>query len=326
MSSSKLNTSVLFASTLVLLASCSYAVLSTLVSISVQPPYNFALSDILIGKFFYGWLILTIIVAIVWFAYQRKQPKPVKNIQPMPKRIILMIIAGIVMALVTILYFHSFAVFGLPVSLAVILLFQYAWIGVVVESIARRRLPSKGKVIACIVIIIGTILAGGILGADISLAMMNPIGIICGIAAACCYAFFVYFSGSIETQMTPLHKSFLIATVALIFVILFIAIFYGGFSTVVAAFANVNALQFSIPLGIFGIAIPVFFLAVGAPKISTGMATILNSAELPLETLLAVLVLGNPVVALQWVGVAIIILGIVLPYIIEKKITSGLET
>ncbi|HJJ36897.1 MAG TPA: DMT family transporter, partial [Methanocorpusculum sp.] len=279
-----------------------------------------------IGKFFYGWLILAIIVAIVWFAYQRKQPKPVRNTQPMPKRVILMIIAGIVMALVTILYFHSFAVFGLPVSLAVILLFQYAWIGVVVECIARRQLPSKGKVIACIVIIIGTILAGGILGADLSLAMMNPIGIVCGVAAACCYAFFVYFSGSIETQMPPLHKSFLIATVALIFVILFIAVFYGGFGTVAAAFANVEALQFSIPLGIFGIAIPVFFLAVGAPKISTGMATILNSAELPLETLLAVVVLGNSVVALQWIGVVLIILGIALPYIIEKKITSGLET
>ena len=321
MNSNKVTSSVLFASILVLLASCSYALLSTLVIMS-----GFDLPVLLVGKFFYGWLILAIIVAIVWFVYQRKQPKPVRNTQPMPKRVILMIIAGIVMALVTILYFHSFAVFNLPVSLAVILLFQYAWIGVVVECIARRKLPSKGKVIACLVIIVGTILAGGILGADISLAMMNPIGIVCGVAAACCYAFFVYFSGSIETQMPPLHKSFLIATVALIFVILFIAVFYGGFGTVAAAFANVDALQFSIPLGIFGIAIPVFFLAVGAPKISTGMATILNSAELPLETLLAVLVLGNSVVVLQWVGVVLIILGIALPYIIEKKITSGLET
>lgn len=321
MSSNKVTSGVLFASLLVLLASCSYAVLSTLVIMS-----GFDLPVLLVGKFFYGWVILGIIVLIVWLVYQRKQPKREKSTKPMGKRVLLMVIAGIVMALVTILYFHSFAVFGLPISLAVILLFQYSWIGVVVESIARRKLPSKGKVIACIVILIGTILAGGILGADISLAMMNPVGIICGVAAACCYAFFVYFSGQIETEMPPLHKSFLIATVALVFVILFIAVFYGGFETVAAAFMNFDALQFSIPLGIFGIAIPVFFLAVGAPKISTGMATILNSAELPVEVLLAALVIGESVVALRWVGVVIILLGIALPYIIEKRITSGLET
>ncbi len=81
-----------------------------------------------------------------------------------PKRVTLMTIAGIVMALVTILYFRSSTVFGLLVSLAVIILSQYSWTGVLVESIAHRRLPSKGKVIAYIVIIIGTILADSIKG------------------------------------------------------------------------------------------------------------------------------------------------------------------
>lgn len=306
-----------------LLTSVSYALLSTIVSLAAQN--GFGLPDILVGKFFYGWLILAIIVAVVWLIWQRKQPKAEKNQTPMAKRVILMIVAGIVMALVTILYFHSFAVFGLPVSLAVVLLFQYSWIGVVVEWIARRKVPSKGKIIACIVIFIGTFLAAGLLGADISIAMMNPLGILCGVGAACCYAVFVYLSGEIETQMPPLHKSFLIATVALIFVILFIAVTNGGFGAVASAFMNFSALQYSIPLGIFGIAIPVFFLAVGAPKISTGMATILNSAELPVEVFLAVLVLGDANEIVRWIGVVIILLGIALPYIIEKKITSGLE-
>ncbi|MDO5844718.1 MAG: EamA family transporter, partial [Methanocorpusculum sp.] len=138
------------------------------------------------------------------------------------------------------------------------------------------------------------------------------------------YAFFVYMSGEIETQMPPLHKSFLIATVAVIFVLLFIAV-TAGMPAVIGAFMNVDALSFCIPLGLFGIAIPVFFLAVGAPKISTGMATILNSAELPVEVFLAAVVIMETVEPLRWVGVVIILLGIALPYIIEKKITSGLE-
>jgi drug/metabolite transporter (DMT)-like permease len=84
-------------------------------------------------------------------------------------------------------------------------------------------------------------------------------------------------------------------------------------------------LAYSIPLGLFGIAIPIFFLAVGAPKVSTGMATILNSAELPVEVLAAAVIILEPVAALRWVGVIIIVLGIALPYILERKITSGLE-
>ena len=55
------------------------------------------------------------------------------------------------------------------------------------------------------------------------------------------------------------------------------------------------------------------------------MATILNSAELPLEVLLAALIILEPVGPLRWIGVVIILLGIALPYIMEKRIVSGFE-
>jgi drug/metabolite transporter (DMT)-like permease len=55
------------------------------------------------------------------------------------------------------------------------------------------------------------------------------------------------------------------------------------------------------------------------------MATILNSAELPVEVLAAAVIILEPVAALRWVGVIIILLGIALPYILERRITSGLE-
>jgi drug/metabolite transporter (DMT)-like permease len=55
------------------------------------------------------------------------------------------------------------------------------------------------------------------------------------------------------------------------------------------------------------------------------MATILNSAELPLEVLLAAVIILEPVAPLRWVGVLIILIGIALPYLIEKRIVSGLE-
>lgn len=306
--------SVLFCSILVLLASCSYAVLSTIVSLAVRAGYG--IDVVLVGKFFYGWVILLIISAIV-FAVRKRQ-----KISWDRKRVMCLAGTGIVMALVTVCYFHSLSY--LPISLAVVLLFQYSWMGVVIESAANKRLPSKSKTVSCLVILAGTILAGGIIGSTISLSEMNPIGILLGLSAAFCYALFVFLSGRVSTDMPPLSKSFSISTFGMLFVLLFVGTVYGG-TAVLEGITNIGSLVYSIPLGIFGIAVPIVFLAVGAPKISTGMATILNSAELPLEVLLAALIILEPVGPLRWIGVVIILLGIALPYIMEKRIVSGFE-
>ena len=306
--------SVLFCSILVLLASCSYAVLSTIVSLAVHAGYG--IDVVLVGKFFYGWVILLIISAIV-FAVRKRQ-----KISWDRKRVMCLAGTGIVMALVTVCYFHSLSY--LPISLAVVLLFQYSWMGVVIESAANKRLPSKSKTVSCLVILAGTILAGGIIGSTISLSEMNPIGILLGLSAAFCYALFVFLSGRVSTDMPPLSKSFSISTFGMLFVLLFVGTVYGG-TAVLEGITNIGSLVYSIPLGIFGIAVPILFLAVGAPKISTGMATILNSAELPLEVLLAALIILEPVGPLRWIGVVIILLGIALPYIMEKRIVSGFE-
>ena len=306
--------SVLFCSILVLLASCSYAVLSTIVSLAVRAGYG--IDVVLVGKFFYGWVILLIISAIV-FAVRKRQ-----KISWDRKRVMCLAGTGIVMALVTVCYFHSLSY--LPISLAVVLLFQYSWMGVVIESAANKRLPSKSKTVSCLVILAGTILAGGIIGSSVSLSEMNPIGIMLGLSAAFCYALFVFLSGRVSTDMPPLSKSFSISTFGMLFVLLFVGTVYGG-TAVLEGITNIGSLVYSIPLGIFGIAVPILFLAVGAPKISTGMATILNSAELPLEVLLAALIILEPVGPLRWIGVVIILLGIALPYIMEKRIVSGFE-
>ena len=302
---------------LVLLASCSYAVLSTIVSLAVGAGYGIPV--VLVGKFFYGWVILSVLFCIV-AAVSRKRRKSGSVLNA--KRTASLAGTGVVMALVTVCYFHSLSY--LPISLAVVLLFQYSWMGVLLEAVISRRLPSKSKVISCLVILAGTILAGGIIGSSMSLADMNPTGILLGLCAAFCYALFVCLSGRVCTDMQPLSKSFCIATSGMLFVLLFVGTIYGG-AAVLEGITNTGTLAYSIPLGLFGIAVPIILLAVGAPKISTGMATILNSAELPLEVLLAAVIILEPVAPLRWAGVLIILIGIALPYLIEKRIVSGLE-
>lgn len=311
------SSSVLFCSVLVLLASCSYAVLSTIVSLAVGAGYGIPV--VLVGKFFYGWVILSILFCIV-AAVSRKRRKSCAALNA--KRTASLAGTGVVMALVTVCYFHSLSY--LPISLAVVLLFQYSWMGVLLEAVISRRLPTKSKVISCLVILAGTILAGGIIGSSMSLADMNPTGILLGLCAAFCYALFVCLSGRVCTDIQPLSKSFCIATAGMLFVLLFVGTIYGG-AAVLEGITNTGTLAYSIPLGLFGIAVPIILLAVGAPKISTGMATILNSAELPLEVLLAAVIILEQVSPLRWAGVLIILIGIALPYLIEKRIVSGLE-
>ena len=306
--------SALFCSILVLLTSCSYAVLSTIVSLAVRAGYG--IDVVLVGKFFYGWVILLIISALV-FAVHKGQ-----MVSWNTKRVLCLFMTGVVMAFVTVCYFHSLSY--LPISLAVVLLFQYSWMGVVIESAVNCRLPSKSKTISCLVIITGTILAGGIIGSSVSLSDMNPVGILLGLSAAFCYALFVFLSGRVSTDVSPLSKSFSIATFGMLFVLLFVGTIYGG-GAVLEGITDIGSLAYSIPLGLFGITVPILFLAVGAPKISTGMATILNSAELPLEVLLAAVIILEPVSPLRWIGVVIILLGIALPYIMERKVVSGFD-
>lgn len=43
-------------------------------------------------------------------------------------------------------------------TIAVVFLFQFTWIGIIIEAIANRQIPSKEKLLAIAILFIGTIL------------------------------------------------------------------------------------------------------------------------------------------------------------------------
>lgn len=310
-----LSRSVLFCSGIVLLAACCYGILSTIVKIAVGN--GVGIPVILVGKFFYGWLILLILVVLVHFLFPRKD-KPAKSTLPPWKRGLVLFGTGVVMCLVTVCYFYSLSY--LPVSVAVILLFQFAWMGVLIEAVVNRKMPSRNQFIAVIILFIGTVLAGGTTGFGMAI---EPLGVVLGLLAAFFYALFVHLSGRVEPTLTPMNRSFLIATAGVLFVCALMACLESPAAVPAGIFAG-ESLIYGIVLGLFGVALPVLFLAIGAPRISTGMATILNSAELPVEVLAAAVILVEAVSVLQWLGVVIILVGIAYPHLVERKISSGL--
>ncbi|MNN93181.1 EamA-like transporter family protein [compost metagenome] len=76
---------------------------------------------------------------------------------------------------------------------------------------------------------------------------------------------------------------------------------------------------YGLILGIFGAVLPVLLFALGAPKINSGLASILSAGEFPVAVTASVIVLHEQVTWLQWFGIVIILYGIAYPQIQEYK-------
>ncbi|WP_083397609.1 DMT family transporter [Paenibacillus sp. LC231] len=177
----------------------------------------------------------------------------------------------------------------------------------------KRQWPDKSTVISVIILFVGTMMAGGMLGAGE--IQLNWKGTLLGLTAALMMALFVFFSGRVETQMSPITRSFYTSTGGLI---LLTILFTPKVYTEISLFDN-GLWLFGLILGVFGVVLPVLLFALGAPKISTGLATILGAGELPVAVIASVLVLSEQVTALQWIGVIVILLGIAYPQIAAQK-------
>ena len=68
--------------------------------------------------------------------------------------------------------------------------------------------------------------------------------------------------------------------------------------------------KYGLILGVFGLFVPVVLFGIGTPHLSAGLSTIMASSELPCGIAISVLVLSEPVDALQTAGIAVIMLGV----------------
>ncbi len=281
-----------------------YGILATIVKLAYAEGFTFA--DVVVSQYFSGWIILGI-CAIVFAALKRKSSAkvPKRRSQNLRRRILLMLLTGAATCSVCLLYYLSLET--TPASIGVVLLFQFVWIGVILESIAERRLPSKTSLIAVGILLFGTVLAGGAIGTEVSL---TATGVCAGLLSALMYAVFIYLSGHVEPGMHPVNRSFCIVSCALFVLVCVLSPGYFTDGTVVSEIWIYGAL-----LGLFGACLPVLLYAIGIPKITTGAATILGSAELPVAILMSVLVLHEAVSWIQWLGVVCIFLGIAYPYL-----------
>ncbi|RNB51689.1 DMT family transporter [Brevibacillus gelatini] len=287
--------SVLF----VLLGACSYGVLSLFMKHAFAlgfTPYEMSGSQLIFGG-------LIMIIAALFFSRERFRLKYLLILAPV----------SVMMASTSILY-HQ-AVSRLSASLAIVLLFQFTWIGVLLESLVERKWPTAKKWVSLFMLGGGTVLASGL--GEGGLQGVSITGLVCGLLSGATFALVIFFSGRILPGLNPYLRSAITISLAAVM----LSIVYPP-----TFLFNGRLMDGLLPLGllvaVFGSVIPIFCLAAGVPRIGNGLATILSAVELPTVVLLSSLVLQEKVTFSQWGGVLMILAAICVPQIKWRRLLA----
>ncbi|MDQ6594894.1 DMT family transporter [Bacillus salipaludis] len=273
---------------IVFLGGCCYGVLSTFVKLAYSA--GFSAPEVTGGQFFFGTVLIWIV-----FLFTKKAKVTFKQIFKL-------LVSGIPVGLSGLFYYQSLQT--LDASLAIIFLFQFIWMGTLFEWIFHKKKPSKEKLVSIAILLIGSGLAANMISQEG--AALSWQGTIWGVLAAFMHTTFIFLSGSVEKDTPPVLKSALLTTGALIVVFaLYPPTFLFDFSVLT------GLAPYGLFLGLFGVALPPLLFSIGMPHIGPGLGTILVASELPVAVTLSSFVLTEPVSWYQWIGVFLILGGII---------------
>ncbi|MFK2826137.1 DMT family transporter [Bacillus sp. B190/17] len=209
--------------------------------------------------------------------------------------------------------FYAISIQELSASVAIVLLFQFTWIGVLIESIYLRTFPSHLKIISIILLWVGTPFAAGVSPEGLGL-LNNTKGLVYGFLAALMFALYLFFSGKAGKGVPTIQRSFIIAISGLLTTFLFISPAF-----IVDGTITDGLWKYGWPIGLFGVFVPVVFFALGTPHVDSGIAAILGAAELPAAMIGAMLIVGEQLTLGQAAGIVLILIGIGVPQWRSRK-------
>ncbi|WP_318643371.1 DMT family transporter [Flavobacterium ardleyense] len=279
---------------LVALGATSYGMLATFVKLAYME--NYTTAEVLTSQFTLG--LLGLILINFW----QKTQKKTTVIKANSKDIKQLLLAGTSTGFTGIFYYMAVKL-DIPVSICIVLLMQTVWMGVLLEMILTKTLPSKRKIVSVIIVLVGTVLATNLINADSNLSIL---GLGSGLLAAVSFTATMYTANSIALHISSAQRS--------------LYMLIGG-AMMVAIFALITQdrpfnfeifVKWGIILSLFGTIIPPLLLTAGFPKTGIGLGSIVSSLELPVSVLMAYFILNESVIALQWVGITMILAAIVI--------------
>ncbi|MBC7557051.1 MAG: EamA family transporter [Chryseobacterium sp.] len=297
---------------LVALGATSYGMLATFVKMAYGEGYTTA--EITFSQFAFGIVGMLLINLFLKKKNNNSAEKASK------KNISQLMFAGSSTGLTSIFYYLAVK-FDIPVSIAIVLLMQTVWMGVLLEIILEKKLPSTLKIISVIIVLIGTALATNLINNS---ANLNPLGIFFGLLAAASFTTTMFTANSVATHISSAQRSLYMLFGGGILVLIFTFITQilpsqvESFNQMMGLFSTPKAFNFmifakwAIVLSLFGTIIPPLLLNAGFPLTGIGMGSIVSSLELPVSVLMAFFLLHEHVSLSQWIGIILIITAIVL--------------
>ncbi|MCM3626096.1 DMT family transporter [Paenibacillus glycanilyticus] len=293
---------------LVLAGACSFGLLGTFVKKAYESGYK--VGDVVGSQNLFGVMILWMLVFLTV-----KSSKQAQTLVVTKRQIVSLMAVGTTTGLTGMFYYAALQY--ISVSLAIILLFQFTWMGILLEAVAARRRPDKEKVISLVILFGGIIVASGYL--DDGSQTVSLKGIILGLLSAVTYTLFIWFSGRTAKQVVPITRRAIMLSGSFI-----LAMFVFPPYFLINGSLQEALLPWALLLALFGVVIPPLLYAIGVPRIGGGLATILSAAELPTAVIMSFIVLNESVSWMQWIGVGITICGIALPELMKRK-TQGIS-
>ena len=278
---------------LVGLGATSYGMLATFVRLAYDE--GFTTAEVTTSQFVYG--ILGILVINLF----QKIKKGTSVINATKRNIFQLMLAGSSLGMTSVFYY--LAVKYIPVSIAIILLMQTVWMGVLIEMILDKKAPSKLKIISVFIVLVGTLLATNIFKNDVQLDWH---GILWGMLAAASFTTTMFTANRVATGISSAQRSlFMLLGGAVI-------VFSFAIATQNTPFNFEIFMKWGIVLSLFGTIIPPMLMNAGFPLTGIGLGSIVSALELPVSVMMAYFLLHEQVVLVQWIGIILIVLAIVL--------------
>lgn len=305
---------------LVGLGATSYGMLATFVKLAYSEGYTTA--EVTASQFIFGILGML----IVGLFYQLKNGK---TENPTRKEIFQLMTAGTSLGMTSVFYYM--AVRYIDVSIGIVLIMQTVWIGVILEYLLDKVVPSLQKIISVMIVLLGTALATNLFAGDLDLDWR---GIAWGLLAALSFTTTMFTANRIASHIVPYKRSLFMLMGGAIIVAIFGFITQFGpnnFDWARTLFAGINEQnvirdvdfnifwKWGIVISLFGTVIPPLLMNAGFPHTGLGLGSIVSSMELPVSVMMAYVILDEKVVFTQWVGIALILTAIVIMNIQFKK-------
>lgn len=282
---------------LVALGATSYGMLATFVKLAYKE--GFTTAEVTSSQFIYG-----IIGVLLINLFQRIKNKN-SAIKANSKNILHLMIAGTSMGMTSVFYY--LAVKYIPVSIGIVLLMQTVWMGVLLEWFLDKKAPSIQKTLAVLVVIIGTVFAINIFKINFNDTTIDwTKGLFWGLLAAASFTTTMFTANKVALGISSAQRS--------LFMLLGGAIIVFGFGiyTQTTEFNFEIFTKWGIVLALFGTIIPPMLLNAGFPLTGIGLGSIVSSLELPVSVLMAYFLLNEKLQLIQWIGILLIILAIVI--------------